>query len=133
LIRRAASAVRQILVSVVPVILGRVALVDLQTLAPVARVVPADLTLLVVSTVRQTLPRVASVGRQILVPVARVAPAGLPTQQALRVPVGLIRRAALAALRTLVQDRAVLLTRQALQVPAGLIRTWEDQLRNPAL
>jgi hypothetical protein len=43
-------------------------------------------------------------------------------------------RAALAARLILVRVApAVLPTRQALQVPEGLIRTWEDQLRNPAL
>jgi hypothetical protein len=151
LIRRVALAALRTLVQ------DRVVLVVLVTLAPA--VLPTQqvlqvrvgLTLLVVSAVRQisgqvarvvpavlirrvaSVARVASVGRQILVPVARVAPVASVGRQALRVRVGLIRRVALAALRTLVQDQAVLLTQQVLQVPAGLIRTWEDQLRNPAL
>jgi hypothetical protein len=75
----------------------------------------------------------------VLVVLVTLAPAVLLTQQVLRVPAVLIRRVALAALRTLVQGRvalvdrqisgqvarvapAVLPTQQALRVPVDLIQ-----------
>jgi hypothetical protein len=58
----------------------------------------------------------------VLVVLVTLAPAVLLTQQVLRVPAVLIRRVALAALRTLVQDRVGLIRRAVSVVPAVLIR-----------